>query len=77
MKTSKKELIEYAKQVNAICIDQWSFEEIEALRKNEEYLEEVAYSVGIYGISSYLCKGHKTKKYYLVSSRNSALFQVM
>ena len=77
MKTSKRELIAYSKQVNAIDINKWSFEEIEALRKNEEYLEEVAYSVGIYGINAYLCQGHKTKKYYVVPSRSTTLFQVM
>ena len=62
MKTSKKELLAYSKQVNAIDINKYSFEEIEALRKNEEYLEEVAYSVGIYGVSAELCQGHKTKQ---------------
>ena len=77
MKTSKRELLTYAKQVNAIDLNKYSFEEIEALRKNEEYLEEVAYAVGIYGISAYLCKGHKTKQFYVVPSRSSTLFQVM
>ena len=77
MKTSKRELIEYAKQANAIDLNKYTFEEIEALRRNEEYLEEVAYSVGIYGVSAYLCKGHKTKQFYVVSSRSSTLFQVM
>ena len=77
MKTSKKELIEYSKQVNAIDINKYSFEEIEALRKNEEYLEEVAYSVGRYGVNAYLCKGHKTKQYYVVPTRSTTLFQVM
>ena len=77
MKTSKKELIEYSKQVDAIDINKWSFEEIEALRKNEEYLEEVTYSVGKYGVNAYLCQGHKTKQYYVVPSRSTTLFQVM
>ena len=77
MKTSKKELIEYSKQVDAINLNEYSFEEIEALRKNEEYLEEVAYSVGKYGVNAYLCQGHKTKQYYVVPSRNTTLFQVM
>lgn len=77
MKTSKRELLAYAKQVDAICIDQWSFEEIEALRKQESYFNEVCYSRGVYGVNAYLFQGNKTKKYYLVSSRNSALYQVM
>lgn len=77
MKTSKKELLAYANSINAICIDQWSFEEIEALRKQESYFNEVCYSRGVYGVNAYLFQGNKTKKYYLVSSRNSALFQVM
>ena len=77
MKTSKRELIEYSKQVNAIDINKWIFEEIEALRKNEEYLEEVAYSIGRYGVTAYLCQGHKTKQFYIVPSRSSTLFQVM
>lgn len=77
MKTSKKELLSYAKNVNAICIDRWSFEEIETLRKEENYFNEVAYSAGVYGITANLFQGNKTKKYYLVSSRNSVLFQVM
>lgn len=77
MKTSKKELLAYASNINAICIDQWSFEEIEALRKNEEYLEQVAYSIGRYGVNAYLCQGHKTKQFYVVPSRSTTLFQVM
>lgn len=77
MKTSKRELIEYSKQVNAIDLNEYSFEEIEALRKSEEYLEEVAYSIGAYGVNAYLCKGHKTKQFYVVPSRSSTLFQVM
>lgn len=77
MKTSKKELLAYASTINAICVDRWSFEEIEALRKEESYFNEVAYSSGIYGVTAYLFQGNITKKYYLVSSRNSALYQVM
>lgn len=77
MKTSKKELLAYAKQVNAIDLNKYSFEEIEALRKSEEYLEEVAYSIGTYGVNAYLCKGHKTKQFYVVPSRSTTLFQVM
>lgn len=77
MKTIKRELLTYAKQVNAIDISKYSFEEIEALRKSEEYLEEVAHSVGIYGMNAYLCKGHKTKQFYVVPSRSTALFQVI
>lgn len=77
MKTSKKELLAYASSINAICIDRWSFEEIEALRKQESYFNDVAYSRGVYGVTAYLFQGNKTKKYYLVSSRNSALFQVI
>lgn len=77
MKTSKKELLAYASSINAIDINKYSFEEIEALRKNEEYFEEVAYSIGIYGVSAYLCQGHKTKQFYIVPSRSSTLFQVM
>lgn len=77
MKTSKKELLAYASSINAIDINKWSFEEIEALRKNEEYLEKIAYSVGIYGINAYLFQGHKTKRYYVIPSRSTTLFQVM
>ena len=77
MKTSKKELLAYASSINAIDINKWSFEEIEALRKSEEYLEEVGYSVGIYGVNAYLCQGHKTKQFYIVPSRSTTLFQVM
>lgn len=77
MKTSKKELLAYASTINAICIDKWSFEEIEALRKQEIYFNEIGYSRGVYGVNAYLFQGNKTKQYYLVSSRNSALFQVM
>ena len=77
MKTSKRELLAYASSINAINLNEYSFEEIEALRKNEEYLEEVAYSIGTYGVTAYLCQGHKTKQYYVVPSRSTTLFQVM
>ena len=77
MKTSKRELIEYSKQVNAINLNKYSFEEIEALRKQESYFNEVAYSIGRYGVNAYLCQGHKTKQFYVVPSRSTTLFQVM
>ena len=77
MKTSKRELLAYASSINAIDLNKYSFEEIEALRKNEEYLQEVAYSIGRYGVTAYLCQGHKTKQFYVVPSRSTTLFQVM
>lgn len=77
MKTSKKVILEYAERVNATNINKYSFEEIEKLRRNEVFFEEVAYSMGVYGINAYLFRGYKTKKYYIVPSRSTALFQVM
>lgn len=77
MKTSKKVILEYAERVNAVNINKYNFEEIETLRRNEVFFEEVAYSVGVYGVNAYLFQGYKTKKYYIVPSRSTALFQVM
>lgn len=77
MKTSKKVLLDYADRVNAINVNKYTFEEIEALRRNEVFFEEVAYSMGVYGVNAYLFRGYKTKIYYVVPSRSTTLFQVM
>lgn len=77
MKTSKKELLSYATYVNAEYISKWSFEDIEALRKKEGGFTQVAYSMGLYGVSAYLCQGNETKTFYVVPCRCTALHQVM
>lgn len=75
MKTTKKELLKYAKQVNAIDITTYSFEKTKDLL-DSIVKKEVAYSVGTYGINAYLFKDEKDT-YYLISSRNTNLFMVM
>lgn len=76
MKTTKKELLSFAKNMNAEDITYNSFNETNKLLKNI-IKKDVAFSVGIYGINAYLFMDEKTSKYYVITSRASVLFQVM
>lgn len=44
------------------------------IMNEEEWLDTIAYSTGIYGRSGTLYRGHKTGKLYVITSRTSAIF---
>lgn len=72
MKTTQKDIRNY----NAIDITRYSFDAINKLIASEEYLIDVAYSVGTYGLNGLVKQGHKTGTLYKVTSRSGALFQI-
>ena len=44
------------------------------IMKEEGWLDEIAYSVGVYGCNGVLFIGHNTGKYYVIVGRSTALF---
>lgn len=73
MKTSLKEIKGY----NAEDITYIGFEEMNELRKKEGYFKEIAYSMGVYGVTGCVIQGNNSGKIYKIASRTSALFMVM
>jgi len=51
MKTSLKEIREFAKLNRVVDITYLSTNELEDIRKKESYFLEIAYSVGQYGVT--------------------------
>lgn len=76
IKTTQRELKEYAKQANIIDIPHYKFEQIKAIREKEKYFEEIAYSTGTYGLTGLLLQGFTTKQKYIITSRTSALYAI-
>lgn len=76
MKTSKKNLIELSDNLNAVDITYKSFEEMQELIKKEQAFNSIAQAFGIYGINAEIVQGYKTKTFYVIKSRTSAIFMV-
>jgi len=70
MKTTLKEIKNYWCE----DITRLSSEEIKALKNSEGWFDRVAYSVGVYGLTGCVLKGHNTGTLYKITSRNSNLF---
>ena len=49
-------------------------EDYQRIMKEEDWLDTIAYSTGIYGRTGTLYRGHKTGKLYVITSRTSAIF---
>lgn len=75
MKTTKKQLIEFATSVNAIDLTNANSKEVNNIRKSDN-IKEVSYAVGIYGVIAWLGVG-KSGKYYYIHARNTNLFIMM
>lgn len=75
MKTTKKQLVEFATSVNAIDLTNADSEEVNNIRKSDD-IKEVSVAVGVYGIIAWLGVG-KSGKYYYIHARNTNLFIVM
>lgn len=75
MKTTKKQLVEFATSVNAIDLTNADSEEVNNIRKKED-IKEVSYAVGVYGVIAWLGIG-KSGQYYYIHARNTNLFTVM
>ena len=75
MKTTKKQLVEFATSVNAIDLTNADSEEVNNTR-NRDDIKEVSYAVGDYGVLAWLGVG-KSGQYYYIHARNTNLFIVM
>lgn len=75
MKTTKKQLVEFANSVNAIDLTNADSKEVNNIRKSDN-IKEVSYAVGVYGVIAWLGVG-KSGKYYYIHARNANLFIMM
>lgn len=75
MKTTKKQLVEFATSVNAIDLTNADSEEVNNIRKSDD-IKEVSYAVGVYGVIAWLGIG-RSGKYYYIHARNTNLFIIM
>ena len=74
IKTTKQELKRFATDFHAIDITYLKDNEIRKIKQNEEYFNEIAYSLGIYGTTGLILQGRKTGKYYAILNRTSAIY---
>ena len=74
MKTTLKDIIAMANRCDVEDITYIKFEDAEALREREGYLSEIAYSVGVYGVTGKILQGFNTGNLYAITSRTSAIF---
>ena len=74
MKTTLRDIKAMASRCDVVDITYINFEDAETLREREGYLSEVAYSIGVYGVTGKVLQGHNTGKLYAITSRTSAVF---
>ena len=74
MEVKQKELRNMVEKPYCEDITYGREEDYQRIMKEEEWLDTVAYSTGIYGRSGTLYRGHKTGKMYVITSRTSAIF---
>jgi len=77
MKVNKKDILNMAKNLNAEDLTNASIEYINQTKEKEQYFEDVAHSLGVYGCNACIVKGHKTSKFYFVRARNRNLWYLM
>lgn len=74
MEVKQKELKNMVHLSYCEDITQGTEEDYQRIMKEEEWLDTIAYSTGIYGRTGTLYRGHKTGKLYVITSRTSAIF---
>lgn len=72
MKMTKRAIKAWIK-LGATDITNWSIEEIQKLHDEEEWFNEVGYSIGTYGVTGCVLQGHKTLTFYVITANNSNL----
>lgn len=72
MKVTQKQI----KNSYAEDITNFSFEEIKELVKKERSLEEICYSLGVYGINGKILQGLASGKMYKICKRNTNIFAI-
>ena len=73
--TTQKQLKELPKGI-AEDITYYTDAQIDELRKNEGYFNEVAWSRGLYGCNGLLLQGNNSKCLYKITSRTGGLFRI-
>lgn len=76
MKVTQKFIRAYVNDGIAEDLTHKSFEEINAIRNEENGFDTIHYSTGIYGANGVVLKGNKSGAFYAVTSRCTALAQV-
>ena len=76
IRTTRSEIRSYVKQGYAKDITYMKAEDIKEIHKNENYFDEVAYSMGTYGVNGLLLKGHNTGNMYAITNRTTAIYLV-
>lgn len=74
MKTTLKEIQEFAKQNFVEDVTHFSNEALNELLKAENYMKQITYSAGTYGISGAILQGAKTGKFYAITNRTNAIY---
>lgn len=64
------------KNIVAEDITYATLEQMTELKQNEEYLEEIGHSMGMYGCNGKLLQGRKSGKLYKITKRTSTLFMI-
>lgn len=64
------------KNIAAEDITYITLEQMTELKQNEDGLEEIGYSMGIYGCNGKLLQGIKTGTLYKITKRTSTLFMI-
>lgn len=74
MQVTQKELRNMAEKPYCENITYGTEEDYQRIMKEEGWLDTVAYSIGMYGRSGTLYRGHNTGKMYVITSRTTAVF---
>ena len=72
LRTTQKELRALAERYTDITYA--NEEDRKQIKEKEGWLEEIAYSVGIYGCNGKAFRGANTGEIYVIKSRSSALY---
>ena len=73
-KVTQKTIRKYLNEVGAMDCTWWDTDKYNGFREMEGGFDEIARSHGTYGCNGLVMQGRKTKIYYVVPSRSSALF---
>ena len=74
-KYTQKELRNLVRIGAAVCVNDYSFEQINELNLTKS-LDKIGYSSGIHGINGGLLQDRNTGDLYAITARNSSLFQL-
>jgi hypothetical protein len=76
MKVNQKYLKELVKEGKAVDITTMSHEDIQELKNQENGLDKLEVTTGVYGMNGMLLLGRKTGKQYVITARATSLFSI-